>query len=91
MLINSQAAMTIAFFVSFASVAWSIAYVMGKRIDAGRNASPGPDLPEKLQRMENALDAIAIEIERLGEAQRFAERTRLRAAERDHTPVITPH
>lgn len=44
-------------------------------------------LDERLARMETAIDTMALEVERISEAQRFV--TRL-LAERDHTPAALP-
>ena len=75
MLVNSTAAMFIAFCGAVASIGWSIAYVWGKRIDATRSdRENGTDVNERLSRIERAVDAVAVEVERLGEGQRFANR-----------------
>ena len=77
MLINSTATMVVAFFGTIASVSWSVANVWGKRIDAHRDtAASGTDLGTRLDGIERAIDAVALEVERLGESQRFANRQR---------------
>ncbi|MBX3173723.1 MAG: hypothetical protein KF709_04890 [Gemmatimonadaceae bacterium] len=56
-----------------ASVVWAIVYgVVRVRQIQSRLADPA--LAERLGRMESALDAIAIEVERIGESQRFSAR-----------------
>lgn len=75
MAIGSDAAMAVAFFVSVASVVWSAAYAWGKWL--GRSQPPAGlsgDAERRLARLEQAVDTIAVEVERLGEGQRFAAR-----------------
>jgi hypothetical protein len=78
----------------------SIAKVWRKRIEK-RPATTMPDaIEERLARIENAVDVIAVEVERISEAQRFsarldAERETRRVAN-PATPgregrVVTPH
>ena len=55
--------------------------------------SADPALTDRLERMERAIDTIAVEIERVSEAQRFVTKV---LAERKAPPavperVITPH
>ncbi len=40
----------------------------------GTGRELGPELAERLDRMEQAVDAIAVEVERISEAQRFTTR-----------------
>ena len=65
-----------------------------------RGDSPSPAsldaLAQRLDRMEQSIDAIALEMERVGEAHRFtakllAERLEHGAALRPPARVITPH
>ncbi|MBX6332373.1 MAG: hypothetical protein IRY91_11050 [Gemmatimonadaceae bacterium] len=67
----------IAFFVmlAFVIVGLPIARAFGRRMD--RKAIPpaiDPALAEQIQRIENTVDAMAIEIERISEAQRYMAR-----------------
>ena len=49
-----------------------IARAYARRIDRGpREPIMPPELQTRLERMEQALDSIAIEVERISEAQRF--------------------
>lgn len=64
---------------------------IGRRI--GRKGAPAsPPMPEnlspRLDRMEQAIDAIAIEVERISESQRFIAKV---LAERGETPAISAH
>ena len=44
-------------------------------INRGRSAAaPAPELESRLSRIEHAVDAIAVEVERVSESQRFATR-----------------
>jgi hypothetical protein len=80
MAIDSEAAMAVALFVSIASVAWSAAFAWSRWL-----ARPQPALhattsehehlvEQRLASVEDAVQAIVIEVERLGEGQRFATR-----------------
>lgn len=56
--------------VAFTVVGVSFARVLGRRVDA--QAGPGnTEVLNRLERMEQAIDAIAVEVERVSEAQRF--------------------
>ncbi len=65
-------AVPIALFVSvaFTVVGVSFARVLARRIDA-KAGRGNAEVIERLERMEQAIDAIAIEVERVSEAQRF--------------------
>ena len=57
---------------------------LGRRIESTSRARPLPaEDPERLKRIEQAVDAMAIEVERISEGQRFV--TRL-LAERSSIP-----
>jgi hypothetical protein len=76
MSIDSEAAMAVAFFLSAASVCWSAAFAWAKWLQHVRNRDTRgevrvPELDQRLERIERAVDAIAVEVERLGEGQRF--------------------
>ena len=63
---------------------------IGRRI--GRKGAPASPIPDtvspRLDRMEQAIDAIAIEVERISESQRFIAKV---LAERGETPAISAH
>ena len=96
---GSNAVMAISFFGAIAITARSIASVWIKRLDVRRQSSPTGELGERLSRIESAVDAISIEVERISEAQRFSARlqaeagaARLPALDRGaQGRVITPH
>ena len=59
-----------------------------------RGANPTPQLERRLERIELALESIAVEIERTGEAQRFAARLSPPTPDANPARVIrmtTPH
>ena len=68
---------SIAFFIMCAVmvVGWPIARAFGRRIERrGQVASLDTGTMEQLQRIEQAVDAMAIEVERISESQRFMAR-----------------
>ena len=71
---GEQVLVPIAFFAMITLVATGVPYVRGmvkrwEREDAGKQMSP--DVTARLERMEQAIDAIAVEVERISEGQRF--------------------
>jgi hypothetical protein len=68
---------SIGFFVllAFIIVGWPIARAMGRRIDR-KSAAPQLDsgITSQLQRIEHTVEAMAIEVERISEAQRYMAR-----------------
>lgn len=59
-----------------------------RQMDRGRTNLPGdPQINERLQHIEQAIDAIAVEVERIAEGQRFVTRV---LAERPE-PMGLPH
>lgn len=98
----SDAAITflgVSFFITVGITVKSIASVWMKRIDARRSAMPLTAVDQRLERIEAAIDVIAVEVERIAEAQRFAVRL---ATEREPNALaatgrraegrtITPH
>src|SRR5262245_24206269 len=87
----AQAVAAVSFFGSIAIAIRSIAQVWGKRLEARRDPD-GFDrerswaIEQRLARIEAAVDTIAVEVERISEAQRFAARL---AAERDQRYVAS--
>ena len=59
--------------VGVTAIGVPLARAYARRIerDAGRQPSMPPDVTARLERMEQALDSIAIEVERISEGQRF--------------------
>ena len=73
----------IGFFVTCAViiVGWPISRALGRRFE--RNVPPPAlqgDVTQQLQRIEQAVDAIAIEVERISESQRFLTKVQERSA-----------
>jgi hypothetical protein len=74
MSIDSNAAITISFFAGIASVCWSAAFAWVKWLQYGHQPMERPELDHRLDRIEHAIDTVALEVERLGEGQRFTAR-----------------
>ncbi|MCY7379340.1 MAG: hypothetical protein LH467_08410 [Gemmatimonadaceae bacterium] len=66
-------------------IAMSIARNIWRRGSLPRSATPDRESAQRLERMEQAMEAIAIEIERVSEGQRFV--TRLLGEQRVGVPV----
>ena len=83
------AAITTIFVGLLGSVCWiSVAtYRAVKRIDNQKTALPG-DIGHEIAHLQQSVDAIAVEVERIAEAQRFMARLE---AERDSQPALPPH
>ena len=53
-------------------IGWPLARAWGRRLErGGASASLSPAMGEQLQRIEQAVDTMAIEVERISEAQRY--------------------
>jgi hypothetical protein len=65
---------SIAFFVMLAVIVigWPLARAFGRRLERGAQSAAVPAaMQEQLQRIEQAVDAMSIEVERISESQRF--------------------
>jgi hypothetical protein len=101
MAIGSDAVMTVAFFGAVASVAWSAAFAWAKWLARPREPVVlSGDAERRLARLEQAVDVVAVELERIAEAHRFTARLleeRLPPAPRPALPraeranLVTPH
>jgi len=67
---------SVAFFTTIVIIVLGIPFIraLGKRWERTAQLPPPtpPDITARLQRIEQAVDAVAIEVERIAEAQRFA-------------------
>jgi hypothetical protein len=70
----AAAVLGVAFFGAIAVTVKAMAQVWVKRIEARRTAAPTGAVEQRLERIEAAVDVIAVEVERIAEAQRFAAR-----------------
>jgi hypothetical protein len=73
MVTGSEIAIVAIVFGAATAIITPVARAFAKRIerrDEGR-AALAPDLTERLERIERAVDAIAVEVERISEGQRF--------------------
>lgn len=70
------------------AIGFPIARALARRIEHGARRSDVPsDMGARLERMEQAIDAMAIELERISEGQRFVTRLMAdRASERVPLP-----
>ena len=78
-----------------------LAYTRRIWMRGGRAQAANVDDSQRLQRMEQAIESIAVEVERIGEAQRFTTKlladrqpdavARMAAAPRREAGSITPH
>jgi hypothetical protein len=55
-------------------IGFPIARAFARRVDRKATASPDPDLGRRLDRIEQAIEAVAEEVERVSEAQRYSAR-----------------
>ena len=89
--IVAPSVIAIVFIIASAAVADSWFGKRAKRL-APQDAAAQARIEERLNQLTTAVDAIAVEVERISEGQRFT--TRL-LAERDRgvgpKPVVTPH
>jgi hypothetical protein len=78
MAMSSEAPMTVALFISMASITWLAAYAWTRWLVRPQANLVGLEtldrLESRLLQIERAIDAIAVEVERLGEGQRFTAR-----------------
>jgi hypothetical protein len=69
-------------------IGWPLARAFGRRIERrGSTAVIDPALSGQLQRIEQAVDAMSIEIERISESQRFMAKLQNGASERGPLPA----
>ena len=73
------------------SIGVPLVVALGKKwqrdADAPRAPSMLPELAERLQHMEQAIDAMSIEVERISEGQRFVTKI---LADRPREPIALP-
>jgi hypothetical protein len=95
----AEALLGVSFFVTLAVTVKAISTIYVKRLEARHGVMPIGALEQRLERIETAVDAVALEVERISEAQRFAARLAAERAPGDlPTPgrssesrVVTPH
>jgi len=74
------------------AIGMPIARAYARRLESKPTAAIPSDVTSRLERMEQAIDSIAIEVERISEGQRFttkllADRT---GTERSDAPAVRP-
>ena len=77
-MIDSDAVMALAIFPAIAAVAWAGAFAwvqwLRHRHDLPSSSAARPAEPERLARLEAEVEALTLELERLGEGQRYTVR-----------------
>lgn len=60
-------------FSVIAVIGYPLARALARRIEGARQSesAPSPDVTNRLDRIEHAVEAIAVEVERISEGQRF--------------------
>jgi hypothetical protein len=84
--------------IAVAAVAIPVGRALGDRIRRGKNATPEPllvdaradELAQRLVALQQAIEVAALEVERLGEQQRYLARRELPSLTKPPR-VITPH
>jgi hypothetical protein len=81
---------SIAFFVTIAAIIifLPLARAIARRMDRRSVQQVSPEVSNQLEHLNRAVDAIALEVERISEGQRFT--TRLLTEQRDAAPSLTP-
>lgn len=97
---NGKEAVAIASMLVAGFVCWVAVYGWGKWLARPRNTGTSPEQDARLRRIEQAVETIAIEVERIGEGQRFTTKLLAERARADqetvqasvkHRPIVTPH
>lgn len=97
MLMNdaAQAVIAVGLFATVAVTVVSIAHAYVRTLEARkktRQSDLSPDVQDRMSRIEQAVDAIAIEVERMSEGQRFTTRLLAeRFGEGNTTPAVGRH
>ena len=75
-------------FITMGVVLFPLMRAWGRRIE-GREVAPGipPDVSIRLERIERAVESIALEVERISEGQRFVTKV---LADRGEVPKLPP-
>jgi hypothetical protein len=93
----AKALIAISFFASVTYIARGIFQVCTKWIESKRDPLPASNIEERLARIEQAVEAIAIEVERGAEAQRFSAQLLAERGQASLPPrgrdarTVTPH
>jgi hypothetical protein len=84
-----EVAMGFFFMCTLIVIGFPLARAFGRRIErrAPDVAPPNLQMADQLQRIEQAVDAMAIEIERISESQRFIAKLQNQGAERSALPA----
>src|SRR6266481_475530 len=73
---STDSVLAICFFSALAFVAWAAAFAWSKwlthRHDGQKLATPSSVDVDRIARLEQAIETLAVELERIGEGQRYA-------------------
>ena len=85
---GEEIAITAIVFGVFGMIGFPIARAFARRIEGARAlpAALPPDLAERLDRIERAVEAVALEVERISEGQRFVTKLLSERAEPGRLP-----
>jgi hypothetical protein len=86
--VNEDIAVVAIVFITMGTVLFPLVRAWSRRIE-GRKAPAtlAPDVAERLERIERAVESIAIEVERISEGQRFVTKV---LADRGEIPKLPP-
>ena len=73
---GAEIVVPLGFFAMVTTIAIGLPFVRAvvRKMDRAPSAALAPDVAARLERMEQAIDSIAIEMERVSEGQRFTTR-----------------
>jgi hypothetical protein len=73
--------------IAAAAIGVPIARAYARKMESGpRDDHALPDVTRRLERMEQAIDSIAVEVERIAEGQRFTTKLLAERAKSDQAP-----
>jgi hypothetical protein len=83
--VDEDIIIALGFFVTVISLGVPLVRALGRRWERqGLPAPPTADTTDRLERIEQAVDAIAVEVERIAEGQRFMAKMMVEAPPSDH-------
>jgi hypothetical protein len=76
LMFDSPFVVPIVLFITLGTTAilFPIARAFARRMERGTSPTASPEITARLERMEQAIDSIAVEVERISEGQRFTTR-----------------
>jgi hypothetical protein len=75
-------------FITMGVVLFPLMRAWGRRIEGSREVQPlSPEVAQRLERIERAVESVALEVERISEGQRFVTKV---LADRGEVPKLPP-